>query len=127
MKTVHQSTLAASIAAVAAACPGPDVSSALRSIPFDELGDDYRRDPEAACRKALRLTRAIRRPSRRLRAIDRLLGMHGVESVSFRNGEHAFSYANSGDSYACTVALFASGTFRVTSWGDVVERSNRYA
>ncbi len=97
---------------------------ALKEIPFDALGDDYRNNPEAACRKALRLTRAIRNPSRRLRAIDRLLGMHGIESVRTRNGEHGFSYANTGDSYACTVVLFASGTFRVSSWGDIVERDN---
>ena len=102
---------------------------ALQEIPYDALGDDYRSNPETACRKALRLTRGISRPGRRLRAIDRLLGMHGVESVRLRNGEHGFRYSNTGDSYACTVVLFASGTFRVSSWGDIVERDNgrRYA
>jgi hypothetical protein len=127
MKTAHQSTLAAAIAAVASARPGPDVSAALAVLPYDVLGDDYKRSPEAACKKALRITRGIHRPVRRLRAIDRLLGMHGVESISFRDGGYAFSYANSGDSYDCTVVLFASGAFRVTSWGDIMERSNRYA
>jgi hypothetical protein len=121
-------TLAPLISAVAAARSyDGNVSSSIEALPYDTLGDDYKSNPEAACRKALRLTAAIAKPSRRLRAIDRLLGMHGVESVRFRNGEHAFSYANTGDSYACTVVLFASGAFRVTSWGDIVERSNRYA
>lgn len=101
---------------------------ALAAVPFDALGDDYRRDPEAACRKALRLTRGIQRPSRRLRAIDRLLGNHGIESVRHKNGSHAFSYSNTGDAYAPTVILFASGAFRVSSWGDIVERNmNRFA
>ncbi len=119
--------LAAPITALAQAMPW-DVPSAILEIPENTLEDDYKSDPEKACRKALRLTREMFvHPERRLRAINRLLGMHGVESVRFRNGEHAFSYANTGDSYACTVVLFASGTFRVTSWGDIVERSNRYA
>ncbi len=126
MKTSLPSLISSAVSAVAKAdkwIPG-ELSAALDSIPHDALGDDYRRNPEAACRKALRLTRGISRPSRRLRAIDRLLGMHGVESVRTRNGGHGFSYANTGDSYACTVVLFASGTFRVSSWGDIVERDN---
>lgn len=102
---------------------------ALHAIPHDALGDDYRSNPEAACRKALRLTRAMRNNSRRLQAIDRLLGNHGVEAVRTHSGATGFTYSNTGDSYAATVILFASGTFRVSSWGDIVERDNgrRYA
>lgn len=98
----------------------------IDALPYDTLCDDYKRNPEAACRKALRLTSGIRKPGRRLRAIDRLLGMHGVERITGRNG-FVMSYANSGDTYACTVLLFPSGAFRVGSWGDVVEtRSAAY-
>ena len=105
-----------------------EVNAALAAIPEGMLEDDYRANPEAACKTALRFTRGIRRDSRRLRAIDRLLGNHGVEPVRLRNGECAFTYSNTGDSYAATVILFASGAFRVSSWGDIVERnSNRFA
>lgn len=100
----------------------------VETIPLGLLEDEYKRNPEEACRKALRITRAIGSNYRRLRAIDRLLANHGIEFVRFRNGHHAFSYSNTGDSYAATVILFESGAFRVSSWGDVVERnSNRYA
>ena len=134
LATLEAAAMRDAIAAVAAARAHtmprlPDVSAALAALPFDALGDDYKRDPEAACRRALRLTRSIRQSRfRRLRAIDRLLGMHGVGAVYYRNGAHAFNYTNAGDSYACTVILFPSGAFRVTSWGDIVERNpNRYA
>lgn len=120
-------TTAALIQAVAKA-DRYEAQDAIAALSHYHLEDDYRRDPDAACKKALRMTRAIRKPYRRLRAIDRLLGNHGVESARLRNGEHAFSYSNTGDSYAATVVLFASGTFRVSSWGDIVERgTNRYA
>jgi len=105
-----------------------DAREALDAIPFDALGDDYRRDPEEACRKALRITRPIRNSSRRLQAIDRLLGNHGIENVRHHDGSHAFSFSNTGDSYVSTVILFASGAFRASSCGDIVERnSNRFA
>ncbi len=118
----------ATIQALADAAPH-EAPDALARIHYDALGDDYRRSPEAACRKALRITRSMKnRPNRRLRAIDRLLGMHGIERIHEKNGELAFTYANSGDTYAATVILYASGTFRVTSWGDIVERNmNRFA
>jgi len=123
-------TLRPIIAALASArtYEAREANEALDAIPFNALGDDYRSNPEAACRKALRITRGIRQ-SRRLRAIDRLLGNHGIENVRHRDGSHAFSYSNTGDSYAPTVILFASGSFRVSSWGDIVERDNgrRYA
>lgn len=99
----------------------------LETIPARLLEDDYRRDPEKACRKALRMTRRIASDFRRLRAIDRLLGNHGIEFVRRRDGSHAFAYSNTGDSYAATVILFDSGAFRVSSWGDIVERNpNRF-
>ncbi len=118
-------TLASLISALAAALGG-DYQAELAALPYDALGDDYRANPEKACRKALHLTRSIHLNGRRLRAINRLLGMHGLEVARLRNGTTGFIYCNSGDSYACTVVLFASGTFRVTSWGDIVERSNAY-
>ena len=116
------------IQALASARPY-DSPDALARIPYDALGDDYRANPEKACRKALRLTRSMaNKPNRRMRAIDRLLGMHGVETVRTSKGEHAFSYANAGDTYACTVILWASGKFQVSDWGTIVERRmNQYA
>jgi hypothetical protein len=128
MKTTIAQSLKNLIQAVADA-PRNDTEQELAALPHDVLGDDYRANPDAACRKALRLTRCIRRDGRRLRSIDRLLGMHGVEVARTRSGALGFSYANTGDSYACTVVLFPSGAFRVTSWGDIVERDNgrRYA
>ena len=121
-------TMKATIQALATAAPH-EAPDALKALPYDALGDDYRRNPYNACRKALRITRSLKnRPNRRLRAIDRLLGMHGIEGVHEKNGKLAFTYANSGDAYNCTVILFASKTFRVTSWGDIVERNmNRFA
>ena len=103
------------------------IRETLEAIPFEALGDDYRSNPEAGCRKALRITRSIRNNGRRIRAIDRLLGNHGIESVRFKNGTKAFTYSNTGETYAATVILFASA-FRVASWGDIVERAgDRYA
>lgn len=110
------------IQALATAAPY-EVTDALDRIPYDALGDEYRADPEKACRKALKLTRSMQsKPNRRLRAIDRLLGMHGVETTRTTKNEHAFSYANSGDTYACTVILWVSGKFQVSDWGTIVER-----
>ena len=116
------------IQALATAAPY-EITDALARIPFDALGDDYRADPEKACRKALRITLSMaHKPNRRMRAIDQLLGMHGVETVRTTNGEHAFSYANAGDTYDCTVILWASGKFQVSDWGTIVERhTNQYA
>ena len=116
------------IQALATAHPH-DVTEALERIHYNALGEDYRADPEKACRKALRLTLSMaHKPIRRMRAIDQLLGMHGVEGLCTTNGEHAFSYANAGDTYACTVILWASGKFQVSDWGTIVERrTNQYA
>lgn len=121
-------SLASLIRAVRVASGTESVLDAIAAIPHDALGDDYKRDPESACRKSLRMTVSLsRRPNFRMRVIDRLLGTHGVEHVLTHSGAPGFSYANAGDSYACTVILFASGTFRVSSWGDIVERGgNRY-
>ena len=116
------------IQALATAHPH-DVTEALERIPHDALGDDYRANPEKTCRKALRLTLSMaHKPNRRMQAIDRLLGMHGVETIRTSKGKHAFSYANSGDTYACTIILWASGKFQVSDLGTIVERRmNAYA
>lgn len=119
-------TTAQALAALVPPCH--DVQAALEAVPYGALEDDYKRDPVTACRKALRLTRAISKPFRRLRAIDRLLANHGVERIALRNGQTAFHYTNTGHTYAATVILYPSGTFRVSSWGDIVERNmSRYA
>ena len=115
------------IQALASARPY-DSPDALARIPYDALGDDYRANPEKACRKALRLTLPIRWNPYRMQAIDRLLGMHGVETARTSKNEHAFSYANAGDTYACTVILWASGKFQVSDCGTIIERRmNQYA
>lgn len=56
-------------------------------------------------------------------AIDELLNTYGVEGFT----EHGVSvdYCNTGDSYAatiCRVVRKGRATYRVTSWGDIVER-----
>lgn len=53
-------------------------------------------------------------------AIDQLLGTYGVE------GDENIEYCNTGDSYALTV-IYHEGRFKVSSWGDVVERNGLYS
>jgi hypothetical protein len=62
------------------------------------------------------------RPSR-IKAIDRLIGTHGVEYVPRGRTQRspAFHYCNTGDSYAATIVKIGD-RFRVASWGDLVER-----
>lgn len=66
----------------------------------------------------------------KLCAIDKLLGNHGVEWISWECEKHeyanpgGFEYSNTGDTYAWTLVL-VNGRFRVTSWGDMVEGHER--
>jgi len=61
-------------------------------------------------------------------AIDAVLGNYGVEAlrakkwVSAYYGDVAYTYSNTGDTYAATIVHNStSGQYSVTSWGDVVE------
>lgn len=57
---------------------------------------------------------------------DEILGTCGVEGVSEGNSSRspAFDYCNTGDSYAATLIYIHGKGFRVTSWGDMVERGH---
>jgi hypothetical protein len=63
----------------------------------------------------------------RLHVLDAIAETHGVEYIhsvkdTFTQAR-GFDYLNTGDSYAPTIVRMAeSGNYRVTSWGDIVER-----
>ena len=68
----------------------------------------------------------------KLRAADIILRTHGVEWLAYecqRGEDHdpeGFYYLNAGDTYNATLAYFPrTRTFRVTTWGDEVERHER--
>lgn len=68
---------------------------------------------------------------RLLRALDEIAETYGVEAI-FENSSRmspAFEYLNTGDPYAPTLIYdHDTNRFRVTSWGDIVERHpNKYA
>ena len=74
---------------------------------------------------------------RKLTAVDALIHTHGVEHVDYEccredvmNCQEppfrGFSYCNAGDTYNATLVYDEDrGTFRVTSWGDMVEAYER--
>lgn len=62
-----------------------------------------------------------------LEELDELAGTRGVEFIprGTNSKSPGFSYLNTGETYAITLLYFpASRTWRVGSWGDVVERGN---
>lgn len=62
----------------------------------------------------------------RMHALNAETGCFGVEYVK-GNGTRrspSFEYLNTGDAYNTTIVRFANGQYRVTSWGDIVERGN---
>lgn len=65
--------------------------------------------------------------ARMLHFYDFLAMNHGIEWMSRGKGRRSprFAYSNTGDSYCPTlVYLPDSDTWRVTTWGDIVERGN---
>jgi hypothetical protein len=56
---------------------------------------------------------------------NELLGTYGVEHIPHGKNKRSpsFEYCNAGDTYASTL-LFVNGSYRVGSWGDIVERGN---
>lgn len=66
----------------------------------------------------------------KMAAADEICGTHGVEAVFYKNGKLAFEYLNAGDPYVATLIRWNDGRARryiVKSWGDIVERSNKFA
>ncbi len=66
----------------------------------------------------------------KLVAADKALGNHGVEWLAFEcqhdeyHDPDGFYYSNAGDTYNATLVLY-QGTYRVTTWGDMVEQHER--
>lgn len=66
--------------------------------------------------------------SLKMSAINELLDMFGVEGIGGGDDWHngyapAYSYCNTGDSYAATILYeYRTGRFFIGSWGDIVER-----
>jgi hypothetical protein len=66
-----------------------------------------------------------------LERVNRLTRCHGVEDLvrdrfSVNQCHPRYYYVNTGDTYTATIAYsLVSGTFRVTSWGDIVETEER--
>lgn len=84
---------------------------------------------------AARIVECYHPPSKwdvRLTVCDAIMRTHGVEYISHKDDtfreSYGLSYCNTGDTYAPTLVYDHSrGTYRVTSWGDIVERyPNRY-
>jgi hypothetical protein len=63
----------------------------------------------------------------KMAALNELGESFGVEAVFSARScvEPEFTYLNAGDAYAETLVRYRSGTYRVTSWGDVVEAMER--
>jgi len=55
---------------------------------------------------------------------DEILGTYGVEGVLGGRQSPGLDYCNAGDSYRATLAYIDGRGFRVTSWGDIVERGH---
>ena len=62
----------------------------------------------------------------KLEALNQILGLYGVEYVPKGSNQRSpgFEYLNTGDSYAPTIVRFDGGGYRISSWGDIVERGN---
>lgn len=65
---------------------------------------------------------------RRMCALNEILEGHGVEAI-FHGSDPMHPdavYVNMGETYAATILYdYRSGTFKVTSWGDWVEKQER--
>lgn len=62
---------------------------------------------------------------KRMLALNECLEGYGVECTR-GNSEHSpsFEYINMGDTYNTTIVRFEDGRYRVTCWGDIVEKGN---
>jgi hypothetical protein len=60
------------------------------------------------------------------RAFKGLSGFYGVEHVAYVNGDHAFTYISTGDTYSPTVVRRDGSTaYRISTMGDEVEALER--
>ena len=59
----------------------------------------------------------------RMECLNEIGGFYGVEGIdaTFRGKRVWMEYLNAGDTYAPTLVRF-NGRYRVSSWGDIVER-----
>lgn len=118
--------------------PVPSLAT-LRKIPWL---NKLHHDPELVCRAVRRVMRGAaldphcyRQGDFRLHdaeavlaILDPLLETFGVESAARRPGESPtrFVYLNTGDTYTATLLFYVpTHSWRVTSWGDVVEADER--
>jgi hypothetical protein len=62
-----------------------------------------------------------------LMEVSKLTRCYGVEALAREPGSRPrHYYVNTGDTYTATITYsLISGTFRVTSWGDIVETEER--
>lgn len=67
-------------------------------------------------------------PETIMHAIDQVIGTCGTEAIFGADGctMPVLEYCNTGDSYATTIMYdYVAGKYRLTSWGDLVERFGR--
>ena len=109
----------------------PGHGRALRRLLEDERA--VREHPAAVARRQ----ECYHPPSlldQRLHALNAEAETFGVEYIAHRDDgcrvgdQHGLEYLNTGDTYAPTIIFdHARGSWRVTSWGDIVEaRPNHY-
>jgi hypothetical protein len=70
-----------------------------------------------------------RKPETIMHAVDAVLGTCGTEAIWGRScTQPVAEYCNTGDTYASTILYdYVNGNYRLTSWGDWVERyGDRY-
>jgi hypothetical protein len=60
----------------------------------------------------------------RMHALNAELETFGVEYIKGKGRSRSIEYLNTGDTYATTIIRFSDGQYRVSSWGDIVERGN---
>jgi len=62
----------------------------------------------------------------RMHALNAETECFGVEYVKGKGTRRSpsFEYLNAGDTYNTTIVRFTDGRYRVTTWGDIVERGN---
>lgn len=62
----------------------------------------------------------------RLEALNAVMTGYGVEYIPHGHNAKspAFYYINMGDTYNTTIVRFSDGRYRITTWGDIVERGN---
>ena len=106
----------------------PSVESILKGLPWLRQTST---NPKATAVEARRIMQSMK-PSEAMRALDKLLGTHGVESASQDpyatprewERQESFTFLNTGDTYTPTIILYR-GNYMIRSWGDLVESLER--